>query len=256
MGPLAGARVYHGSRAWAWSLFTYFLDKLAEDVQTRSGVPLSVPRELAECRSTRKEGVIRSWAWSLPGIRRLRATRLDAGSALQVFNAVAFPETDRLQPLLGIDLLQFGLRNKLVAVMDFQPLSQDPHYLERYMGGLKALQQRFPAFAQGEEMRSYDANRYFSPWLLFARGPVTDLKESLRNAFELLLSAYWALHDAEQPDPRQQEEVAALQRDYARYSVQKDPAHGLFTSYFGKSWADRFLHEFLFPESTPTNTTP
>ena len=238
------------------SLFTYFLDKLADDVRVRSGVPLPVPRELAECRSIRKEGVIRSWAWSLPGIRRLRATRLDAGNVLQVFNAVAFPETDRQQPLLGIDLLQFGLRNKLVAVMDFQPLSQDPDYLERYMGGLKTLQQRFPAFARGEEMRSYDANRYFSPWLLFARGPATDLKESLQSAFELLLTAYWALHDAEQPDPHQQEEVEALQRDYARYSVQKDPAHGLFASYFGKSWADRFLHEFLFPESIPTSTTP
>ena len=108
-----------------------------------------------------------------------------------MFNAVAFPETDRQQPLLGIDLLQFGVRDKLVAVMDFQPLRQDPDYLERYMGGLQALHHRFPAFAVGEEMRRYDANRYFSPWLLFARGPATDLKESLQSAFDLLLRAYW-----------------------------------------------------------------
>ncbi|MCY4360343.1 MAG: dihydrobiliverdin:ferredoxin oxidoreductase, partial [Cyanobacteria bacterium MAG APA_bin_95] len=66
-------------------MFTHFLDRLAHDVRVRSGVPLPVPEELAECRSTRKEGVIRSWAWSLPGIRRLRATRLDAGNVLQVF---------------------------------------------------------------------------------------------------------------------------------------------------------------------------
>lgn len=241
----------------ARDLFTHFLDTLAHDIQVRSGTPLQIPRELAECHSTRKEGVIRSWAWSLPGIRRLRATRLDAGSVLQVFNAVAFPDADRQQPLLGIDLLQFGLRDKLVAVMDFQPLRQEPHYLKRYMGGLKTLQQRFPDFAQGEEMRSYDANRYFSPWLLFARGPATDLKENLQDAFALLLSAYWALHDAEQPDPRLQKEVEALQSSYARYSIQKDPAHGLFASYFGKAWADRFLHEFLFPDAIPTaETTP
>ena len=236
-------------------MFTHFLDRLAHDVRVRSGVPLPVPEELAECRSIRKEGVIRSWAWSLPGIRRLRATRLDAGNVLQVFNAVAFPETDRQQPLLGVDLLQFGLRDKLVAVMDFQPLRQDPDYLKRYMGGLKDLQQRFPAFAMGEEMRHYDANRYFSPWLLFARGPAKELKESLRSAFELLLHTYWALHDAERPDPGKQAEVEALQSDYARYSVRKDPAHGLFASYFGKSWADRFLREFLFPESNPNRTT-
>lgn len=238
-------------------MFTHFLDRLTHDVQVRSGVPLHVPRELAECHSTKKKDcVIRSWAWSLPGIRRLRATRLDAGNALQVFNAVAFPETDRQQPLLGIDLLQFGLNDKLVAVMDFQPLRQDPDYLDRYMGSLKALQQRFPAFAAGEEMRHYEANRYFSPWLLFARGSATELQESLQNAFELLLRAYWALHAAEQPDPHQQAEVEALQRDYSCYSAEKDPAHGLFASYFGKSWADCFLHEFLFPEFIPTKTTP
>ena len=238
-------------------MFNDFLDKLADDVQVRSGVPLPIPEELVECHSTRKEGVIRSWAWSLPGIRRLRATRLDAGNVLQVFNAVAFPETDRQQPLLGIDLLQFGLRDKLVAVMDFQPLRQDPDYLEFYMGGLKTLQQRLPAFAQGEEMHRYDANRYFSPWLLFARGPAAELQDSLQSAFELLLHAYWTLHDAEQPDPRLREQVKALQSSYASYSVQKDPAHGLFASYFGKSWADRFLHEFLFPDAVPTaETTP
>ena len=106
--------------------------------------------------------------------------------------------------------------------MDAQPRRQDPHDLECYMGGLKTLQQRFPAFAQGEDMRSYNANRYFSPWLLFARDPATDLKENLRSAFELLLSADWALHDVEQPDPRQQDEVKAQQRDHGRRSARVD----------------------------------
>jgi len=237
-------------------MFNRFLDKLTSDIKARSGVPLQVPRELAECYSTRKQGVIHSWAWSMAGIRRLRATRLDAGQTLQVFNAVAFPTTDRQQPLLGIDLLHFGVRDRLVAVMDFQPLRQDLSYLERYMGELKVLQQRFPTLATGEEMRHYQANRYFSPWLLFARGSVEELGESLEEAFELLLQAYWTLHDAEQPDASQQAQVEALQRSYACYSAEKDPAHGLFASYFGKSWADRFLHEFLFPESHPLTDNP
>jgi 15,16-dihydrobiliverdin:ferredoxin oxidoreductase len=41
--------------------------------------------------------------------------------------------------------------------------------------------------------------------------------------------------------------VQQLQIDYDRYSAERDPAHGLFTSHFGKDWSDRFLHQFLFP---------
>ena len=46
-------------------------------------------------------------------------------------------------------------------------------------------------------------------------------------------------------------EVARLQDAYDVYSAERDPAHGLFTSHFGKDWSDRFLHEFLFPASQP-----
>ena len=41
---------------------------------------------------------------------------------------------------MGVDLLWFGARQKLVAVLDFQPLVQDKDYLERYFDGLKSLQ--------------------------------------------------------------------------------------------------------------------
>ena len=42
-------------------------------------------------------------------------------------------------------------------------------------------------------------------------------------------------------------EIKRLQTEYDIYSAERDPAHGLFSSYFGKEWSDRFLKEFLFP---------
>jgi 15,16-dihydrobiliverdin:ferredoxin oxidoreductase len=45
------------------------------------------------------------------------------------------------------------------------------------------------------------------------------------------------------------EDVINLQKAYDVYSAERDPAHGLFTSHYGKDWSDRFLHEFLFPAS-------
>ncbi len=70
---------------------------------------------------------------------------------------------------LGIDLLWFGARQKLVAVLDFQPLSQDPAYFDRHYSGLKALHDQFPDLSGKETMRSFDPNQYFSlaavlPW--------------------------------------------------------------------------------------------
>ena len=45
----------------------------------------------------------------------------------------------------------------------------------------------------------------------------------------------------------QPREVKRLQIAYDQYSSERDPAHRLFTSYFGREWSDRFLEEFLFP---------
>ena len=36
---------------------------------------------------------------------------------------------------------------------------------------------------------------------------------------------------------------------YDIYSADKDPAHGLFSGFFGKEWSDKYLKEFLFPLS-------
>jgi 15,16-dihydrobiliverdin:ferredoxin oxidoreductase len=40
------------------------------------------------------------------------------------------------------------------------------------------------------------------------------------------------------------------------YSAERDPAHGLFTSHFGKAWSDRFLKDFLFPGSGQVPVLP
>ena len=60
---------------------------------------------------------------------------------------------------------------------------------------------------------------------------------------------------------RRSREVAALeasvrakQAAYDQYSANRDPAHALFQTYFGASFADQFMHEFLFAHSDPTVT--
>jgi 15,16-dihydrobiliverdin:ferredoxin oxidoreductase len=45
--------------------------------------------------------------------------------------------------------------------------------------------------------------------------------------------------------------IVKAHKDYDQYSAERDPASGLFSSYFGHEWAERFLHEFLFEDSIP-----
>jgi 15,16-dihydrobiliverdin:ferredoxin oxidoreductase len=232
-------------------MFDPFLQELTSKLQQSGGHLLPTPEGLAECRSLKRQSVIRSWLWQVPGFRRWRVTSLDAGDSLQVLNSVAYPEFSNDQPLLGIDLLWFGTRGKLVAVLDFQPLLQDQEYLDRYYQGLKELVSRHPDLHGAEAMRSFDPHQYFSPWLLFCRGGAEQAQESLPGAFTAFLGCYWQLsseasHRTSVITPKR---VQSLQEAYDVYCAERDPAHGLFTSHFGKAWSDRFLHEFLFPAS-------
>tara|TARA_Y100001968_G_scaffold323158_1_gene360377 strand:+ start:1244 stop:1957 length:714 start_codon:yes stop_codon:yes gene_type:complete len=232
-------------------VFDSLLNELQSSICLRGGVPEIIPQDLQERKSIDGQGIIKSWLWKVPGFRRWRITRLDAGKKLQVLNSVAYPEFDNDQPLLGIDLLWFGISKKLVAVLDFQPLMQEEDYFERYFNGLKSLNNRYPELREKENMHSFDPNQYFSPWLLFCRGGIEQLEKTLPFAFKEFLSCYWEMYDLSitKDSVISFSRVKELQLEYDIYSAERDPAHGLFISYFGKEWADRFLTEFLFPNS-------
>ena len=232
-------------------MFDPFLDELQKCIQLQGGQEAFVSPDFAHWSSSKGKSFIKSSLWQVPGFRRWRVTQLDAGERLQVLNSVAYPEFINDQPLMGVDLLWFGATKKLVAVLDFQPLVQDEEYFERHFEGLKSLHSRFPEFKGEQAMRSFDPNKYFSPWILFCRGGLHQATNSLPDLFKEFLEIYWLLSEKtiQSPSMISPKRVRELQVDYDMYSAKRDPAHGLFASYFGKSWADRFLKEFLFPAS-------
>ena len=230
-------------------MFDPFLEHLHAGLEDRGAKAQEVDPQFAFKQSDKQSSTIRSWLWDVPGFRRWRVTRLDAGDTLQVLNSVAYPDCSLDHPILGVDLLWFGARQKLVAVLDFQPLQQGEAYLQRHYKELTALHERYPDLSGEETMRSFDPNQYFSPWLLFCRGGAEEAQTSLPPAFEGFMAAYWQMHDRACSEEGQLTagEVADLQLEYDRYSAERDPAHGLFSSHFGKPWADAFLSDFLFP---------
>ncbi len=223
------------------------------DLQSRP-IPAGLESRISD--RGRNPATIRSWSYQCPEFRKIRYTYIDAGASAQIFNSVIYPNPKYELPLLGIDFLSFGQVKNLI-VMDFQPLFQDQAYLTKYIHPLKALHDKYPDLAQNLEMKFYDANQYFSKYLLFAKTDPETVKTRVLEAFKDYLNLYWEMLDAAIPltDPSDIQRIVKAQKDYDQYSADRDPASGLFSSYFGHEWAEQFLFGFLFEDAKPLAVT-
>ncbi len=236
-------------------MYEPFLKHLEKSIQDNFElIPRAIPEGLAYNSSDRGKhaATIQSWCYQSPELRKIRYTYIDAGVAAQVFNSVIYPNHQYDIPLLGVDFLSFG-KKKILVVLDCQPLFQDEAYLDRYIEPLKALKDKYSDLAQDLEMKFYDANQYFSKYLLFAKTDAETVSTRVFSAFKDYLEFYWDMLDRAEPlsDPSDIQRIVKAQKDYDQYSAERDPAHGLFSSYFGSEWANRFLYEFLFEDAQP-----
>ena len=233
-------------------MFDDLLKELNISILEHGGCEISLPNDLQESVSETRNCHIKSWLWDVPKFRRWRVTRLDAGDRLQVLNSVAYPDYQTDLPILGVDLLWFGKKEKLVAILDFQPLIQDQEYFDRYFEGLKYLKEYFRDFNSDTSMNLYDPNKYFSPWVLFCKGGINEATNILPVVFKAFIKSYWENCNLSKGNYKKIEpiQVKRIHIDYDKYSAEKDPAHGLFSGFFGKEWSDKYMKEFLFPLSS------
>ncbi|MEL6927972.1 MAG: 15,16-dihydrobiliverdin:ferredoxin oxidoreductase [Cyanobacteria bacterium J06600_6] len=195
---------------------------------------------------------IQSWCYQSSQLRKVRYSYIDAGETAQVFNSVIYPDHRYDLPLLGVDFLSFG-KKKILVVMDFQPLFRDRAYIEKYIEPMKEIRDKYDELAQDLEMKFYDANQYFSQYLLFAKLDSETVVNSLFPAFQEYLNLYWQMVSEAEPltNAEDIQRIVDAQKEYDQYSAERDPAHGLFSSYFGAEWSEKFLHEFLFEDAVP-----
>jgi 15,16-dihydrobiliverdin:ferredoxin oxidoreductase len=234
-------------------MYKPFLNHLERELSSRFDLqPRAIPAglELNVSDRGKSPATIQSWCYQCPQLRKIRYTYIDAGESAQIFNSVIYPSHNYDLPLLGLDFLSFGKVKNLV-VLDFQPLFQDEAYQHKYIEPLKFLHDRYPDLSQDLEMKFYDANQYFSKYLLFAKTDVETVSTRLLAAFKDYLDLYWQMLDRSEPltDPAEIQRIVTAQKNYDCYSAERDPASGLFGSYFGHEWSERFLHEFLFEDS-------
>jgi 15,16-dihydrobiliverdin:ferredoxin oxidoreductase len=213
-------------------------------------IPLGLDYESSD--RGKHPATIQSWCYECPELRKIRYTYIDAGEMAQVFNSVIYPSHGYDLPLLGIDFLSFG-KKKILVVLDFQPLFRDADYLQKYIEPMKPLREKYNELAQDLEMKFYDANQYFSRNLLFAKTDADTVVTRLFPAYQEYLQLYFQMVEKATPseDPEDIARLVKAQKDYDQYSADRDPAHGLFSSYFGAEWAEKFLYEFLFEDAVP-----
>ncbi len=200
----------------------------------------------------KNQATIQSWCYQCPELRKIRYTYIDAGETAQVFNSVIYPAHHYDVPLLGIDFLSFG-KKKILVVLDFQPLFRDRAYQEKYIEPMRSIRDKYNELAQNLEMKFYDANQYFSKYLLFAKTDADTVVKRLFPAYQEYVQLYWQMLDRAEPLSAREDiqRIVKAQKDYDQYSAERDPAHGLFSSYFGAEWAEKFLYEFLFEDASP-----
>jgi 15,16-dihydrobiliverdin:ferredoxin oxidoreductase len=239
-------------------MFQPFLQYLEQELFSRftlTGRPVPAELEFKISQRGKNPAMIESWCYQCPQFRKIRYTYINAGETAQIFNSVIYPSHQYDLPLLGIDFLAFG-QKKILVVLDFQPLFRDPDYLEKYIEPMAPVRQKYNELAQGLEMKFYDANQYFSPYLLFAKTDAETVVNSLFPAYQEYIQLYWQLLEQAQPntDPAAMQRIAEAQKEYDQYSAERDPASGLFSSYFGHEWSENFLYKFLFEDAVPVAT--
>ncbi|CCQ50139.1 15,16-dihydrobiliverdin:ferredoxin oxidoreductase [Crocosphaera watsonii WH 8501] len=234
-------------------MFQPFLQHLEKELFSRFDLtsrPIAPELEFQISQRGKNPAMIESWCYECPQLRKIRYTYINAGETAQIFNSVIYPNHQYDLPLLGIDFLAFG-KKKILVVLDFQPLFRDSDYLKKYIEPMAPIRAKYNELAQDLEMRFYDANQYFSPYLLFARTNPQTVIEQLFPAYQEYIQLYWQL--VEQAEPKTEstelERIIKAQKDYDQYSAERDPASGLFNSYFGHEWSEKFLHKFLFEDA-------
>lgn len=172
-----------------------------------------------------------------------------------MFNALWYPNYSIDAPLLGVDLISLG-KNRVLSVVDFQPLHPTAEYSAKYIAPLGAIRNKYPDLQGVLSGKIYDDTSFFSKNMLFGRfGDESKIKNTVIPAHQEYLNAYTKMVATvtANTDPVAMKVVADRQRAYDVYSAQKDPAVGLFDAYFGKDWSHDFVHNFLFSLCDPSS---
>jgi hypothetical protein len=147
----------NGSGLMFMPFLTHQKDKMASLLPGLQEEP--VPAEFRYQRATKRPARIASECFSSDDFRKIRLTYIDAGVSAQVFKSVWYPRHSVDAPVLGIYFLSFGPK-KVLCVKDFQPLTQDEAYLQRYCARMESVGEKYDGLKGKMSAKFYDEALY------------------------------------------------------------------------------------------------
>ena len=108
-----------------------------------------------------------------------------------------------------------------------------------------------PHFADGGPIPE-EAKQYFSPAFLWTRLPLgKDSDQLIEKVFFSAFCEYLDLYmklvdDSILVSDERAETLLKGQRRYLNYRIEKDPARGMLSRFYGNEWTEEYIHNVLF----------
>ncbi len=241
-------------KEWLWQpFFNDMLDMLSIFKLETYSIPAEFLYKKVVTGTPKKsvEVTTSTWACKFNKIKQVRAACIQSSSSLSVFNLVIKPSNDYNLPFFGADFVT--LPNGHLLALDLQPvLSRDRFHTEDVWTRLIPIHEKWQALVPDGGDIPFEARPYFSPGFLWTRLPLGRegnlmIQKVIKPAFREYLSLYLQLVlNAERVSTKFSLKLLAGQKSYLNYRSQKDPARGMLTRFYGKVWAEDYIHKVLF----------
>lgn len=204
---------------------------------------MELPPELAKTRYLFGLFELLCNNWKGPGARKVYSMRIRLPfPSFDMLGFSIYPDPCYDLPIFIYDITE--MKKKMVAYINFMPMSRDPSYLEKYMGPLKSVREKyahFPDKEMPEWMVPYqnDATIYSMPGAEYAGDVKNCALDYLRVYLELFAQAEKII------DPEYQKTLTRAHWKYCQDIVDKDGSRLMIAKLIGMKKANRVFREVL-----------
>lgn len=176
--------------------------------------------------------VLSSYLWNSKLCSKIRLCNFEVKDKFYAESLVIYPDVTYETPIFGTEYLRIG-NKKYFGVIDFHPITED----DRYLNFMEMFTDRTI-----NKTSFYELNRFFSKKLWISKR-----KQDFYNEYQIMVKCF--LHQYRkclESYTKSNRSFKDKHIQYNEYMSTNDPAFGILKSYFGKEFAEEYIHNFLF----------
>jgi 15,16-dihydrobiliverdin:ferredoxin oxidoreductase len=178
------------------------------------------------------EATLSSYLWTTGFCSRIRLCELRVSNKFYAESLVIYPDLYYKTPIFGTEYLKIGDK-KYFGAIDFHPVSESIEYLK--------FLEAFPD-KKVTDSCFYNLDQFFSPKLWLHKRQV-----NFYNEYQIMVKCF--LYQYQKCLLSSEKVTQSHQHNHMQYNkhmAANDPAFGILKSYFGKDFAEEYIHNFLF----------